>query len=569
MRIKIFLLTALLSLAGYAQETPKWIKKARNAIFSIVTYDSEDKILRTGNGFFISEEGEALSDYSTFKGAERAVIVTSTGKQFPVTQILGADDMYDIVKFRTDTGKEKLTVLPLAEKAATTGEGVWLLPYSTQKEVTVPYGKVEEVVSAATDYHYYTLRMSITDKMVSCPVTNNAGEVIALVQQSSDNESKVSYAIDARMGTQLKIGALTANSAALRSIGIRKALPATEDEALVYLYMKSGREEPSAYLDLLNEFITVYPGSAEGYRRRAELYAQSFKDSIHYDLAEKDIAQALELSERKDEIHFALCRMIYTNSTSAQPFDYKDWNLTRSLDECRKAIAADSLPLYLQTEAELLFALRRYGESHRAYMQVNQTNMATATTWYAAARSLALSGDTLAATPDSLLFLYDKAVNCYARPYPQEAALYLWERAQAYANAGKPREAVMDYNEYYTLMGNNVNGYFYYQRSQAALAGRMNQLALDDLKQACEAEPTNADYLAELGSLHARFNQPDEAIAACERALSLAPDYAACHRIIAICHNLKGNKAKTAEHLQKAKSLGDPQADALMEKYCK
>ena len=40
------------------------MEKAKRAVFSVVTYDKNDKMLNTGNGFFVSEDGLALSDYS-------------------------------------------------------------------------------------------------------------------------------------------------------------------------------------------------------------------------------------------------------------------------------------------------------------------------------------------------------------------------------------------------------------------------------------------------------------------------------------------------------------------------
>ena len=58
-------------------QTPKWVEKAKRAVFSVVTYDKNDQLLNTGNGFFVSEDGIALSDYSLFKGAQRAVIINS------------------------------------------------------------------------------------------------------------------------------------------------------------------------------------------------------------------------------------------------------------------------------------------------------------------------------------------------------------------------------------------------------------------------------------------------------------------------------------------------------------
>ena len=65
---------------GMAQELPKWANKARKAVFSVITYNKENQILNTGNGFYIDENGTAVSDYTLFKGAERAVVVTADGK---------------------------------------------------------------------------------------------------------------------------------------------------------------------------------------------------------------------------------------------------------------------------------------------------------------------------------------------------------------------------------------------------------------------------------------------------------------------------------------------------------
>ena len=85
----------LLSQWSVAQ-APKWVEKAKRSVFSIVTYDKDDKIQNTGNGFFVTEDGVALSDYSLFKGAQRAVIINSEGEKMPVECILGANDMYDL-----------------------------------------------------------------------------------------------------------------------------------------------------------------------------------------------------------------------------------------------------------------------------------------------------------------------------------------------------------------------------------------------------------------------------------------------------------------------------------------
>lgn len=94
-------------LTGFSQELPKWANKAKKAVFSVITYNKDNQILNTGNGFYIDEQGTAVSDYSLFKGADHAVIVTADGKELPVKYIMGANDIYDVVKFKTEFDKRQ------------------------------------------------------------------------------------------------------------------------------------------------------------------------------------------------------------------------------------------------------------------------------------------------------------------------------------------------------------------------------------------------------------------------------------------------------------------------------
>ena len=112
--MKIGKITLVLTCCGMAfqtsmaQELPKWANKARKAVFSVITYNKENQILNTGNGFYIDENGTAVSDYTLFKGAERAVVVTADGKELPVEYILGANDMYDVVKFKGSSRQQPI-----------------------------------------------------------------------------------------------------------------------------------------------------------------------------------------------------------------------------------------------------------------------------------------------------------------------------------------------------------------------------------------------------------------------------------------------------------------------------
>ena len=145
MKKNLLLTLALCLLAQWSvAQAPKWVEKAKRAVFSVVTYDESDKILNTGNGFFVTEDGIALSDYSLFKGAQRAVVINSEGTQMPVEVIMGANDMYDVVKFRVAISGKKVPALVVAPVAPTVGASVYLLPYSTQKDRSYTAGQVKE-----------------------------------------------------------------------------------------------------------------------------------------------------------------------------------------------------------------------------------------------------------------------------------------------------------------------------------------------------------------------------------------------------------------------------------------
>ena len=217
------LLLCLLTQWSIAQ-APKWVDKAKRAVFSVITYDQGDKILNTGNGFFVTEDGVALSDYGLFKGAQRAVIINYEGVQMPVETILGANDMYDVVKFRVGITGKKVPALTVAGVASAVGAPVYLLPYSTQKDRSFTEGQVKEVTKVAEKYSYYTLNMRLKDKMVSCPLMNAEGEVMGLAQKSSGQDTAtICYAVAANYALDQKINVLSFNDLSLQSIEIGRA----------------------------------------------------------------------------------------------------------------------------------------------------------------------------------------------------------------------------------------------------------------------------------------------------------------------------------------------------------
>ena len=355
------------------QVTPKWAEKAKKAVFSIVTYDKENKIKGTGNGFYIDAQGTALSDFTLFEGAERAVIINADGKQAEVSRIGGANSIYDIVKFTTPVDKKQIS-LPLATQPAKVGETVYLLPYSTQKATTCQTGKVTAVDSIGNNSFYYTLEMKTGEKTVSCPIMNANGQVLGLIQKNASDESTESYA---SYGAALSVGALSMNDAALSSIAIPMALPDDEEQALVFLLMSSQKMPEARYMLLLEDFMNKFPASYDGYLRRA-LYFMENKKADNYAQADADLNKAIDTAKQKSEVKHHVAKAIYAFLISLQEGEtaYEAWTYDRALNLIREALKEDAQPLYMQMEGDILYAQKNYAEAYNCFQKLNSTPMA-------------------------------------------------------------------------------------------------------------------------------------------------------------------------------------------------
>lgn len=553
----------LLSQWSVAQ-APKWVEKAKRSVFSIVTYDKDDKIQNTGNGFFVTEDGVALSDYSLFKGAQRAVIINSEGEKMPVECILGANDMYDIIKFRVGITVKKVPALQVSTVAPAVGAEVYLLPYSTQKGGNVTSGKVKKVDNIGGDkYHYYTLDMVLKDKMVSCPVTTADGKVFGVAQKASGQDTtSISYAAGAAFAMSQNINALALSDAALNAIGIKKGLPEDEDQALVYLFIASTQTTLEAYAVALDDFIKTFPNSADGYLRRAGNYVFAGKDM---DKAAADLEHALKVAQKKDDVYYNIAKLIYNYQLSKPETTYKDWTYDKALADVRSAIAVQDLPVYRQLEGDILFAKQDYAGAFTSYDKVNGTELASPASFFSAAKAKELSK----AAPEEVVALLDSCVAHCPTPITADLAPYLLERAQMYMNVEKYRPALADYDAYFNAVNGSVNDLFYYYREQAAFKAKQFQRALDDITKAIELNPEDLTYRAELAVVNLRVGRYAEAEKALKDALTVDPKYAEAYRLLGICQIQLKQEKEACASFAKAKELGDPNVDELIKKHCK
>ena len=535
----------------------KWVKKASKAVFTLKTFNANDELIGSSNGFFITADGIAVSSYTPFRGASKAVIIDAMGKEYPVKSIIGANDTYDIAKFRVDASKcQTLRTAP----AVGENTQLWLLPYNAKNGYSCTAATVKSVQKVQNDYDYYTLEGNGSENTVGCPYLNAAGDVVGIKQQSSSDDNATQYAVGATFATGLKMTGLSLNDAALKATSIKKELPDELDQAILTLYLASTIGDANSFVGLVDDFIEKFPQAPDGYSYKAQIMAA--KDN--YPEADKYMKLAIENATDKAEAHYNYAKMMYQNLLYFHDSASHAWTYEQALEEAEQAVALDPQLAYVTQKAQLLFACKRYDDSYTTFQDAIAKGAHNAECFYGAARCKEQLNDTTA-----YIALLDSAVATFSQPYLKEAAPYIYARGQALAENGQYRLAVNDFNEYENLMISQINSEFYYIRSQVEVKGRLFQQALNDLDKAIDKDPSVLLYRSEKASLQIRVKLIDEAIETASECIRLFPDSSDGYLFLGLAQCLKGDKALGVVNLLKAKDLGDAQADILIEKYGK
>lgn len=581
MKRLINIIVAMLFCCMVVAQPSSWAKKAVKSLFTIKTFDANGALLGSGNGFFIGENGEAVSNCTPFIGAAKAIVIDAGGKQYDVDRIVGANEIYDVAQFHVNIKRS----LPLSVATTADVESVvFILPYA-QKIAKPIESKVTKIEKVGADYSYYTITLNALDNgavsekgngsvlngagskkenglaavnAVGSPVLNAAGEVVGMLQAAMDGERQ--YAVSVKMATDFKPSPLAINDPTLRQIKIKKALPDDVEEALVALYLGTSNLDSLAVNTLIDDFITKFPTSIDGYAYRAD---RAFR-ALDFKAADDDLLAAIKMGEKKEYAHYNYAKMMFDKLVYLPEKPFDAWTLDKAKAEIDQAIAIADEPGFGKLNAQILFAQNKYDESAKVYQSLVDRGDALAENYYGMARCKAMLKDTTAC-----LAMLDSAVATFSRPYLKEAGFYILERGKMLMDMGKYRLAVNDLNDYEQLMITHVNDNFYYLRSQAEVSGRLFKQALDDLDKALSLSPGNTLYLSEKASLQLRVGLTDDAMATAKECIKVNPDLSDGYLFLGVAQCVKGMKDEGLNNLEKAKTMGEPQAQAFIEKYSK
>ena len=566
-KIIIFLLSVCQIVTATDQKkNPKWMEIAYKAIITVETTTKEG-ITKNGTGFLINENGEAIASYELFRKAEKAVVITSNGDKLPVTHILGADDMHNVIRFKVTVPK-KTFFLPVSKISPMINSTAYIPTSKEMKELA--QGAISEITKMNSSYDYYKIEMPLSPSQVDFPLFTETGEVFALSQSDASGKGKT-YGISIAYIQSLQITVTDLFKKTYTEIGVRKAWSSSIEDAQMSLMLYASQQDAQTYLETLNDFIDAFPNYADGYIKRASHYtflrkelASSKNEQLQFlDKALNDLEYANKFIKNKGDEFYNKAKLIFEAITDDSTLIYKNWNLKTVEENIQKAIKQVNNPAYRQLEGDIAFFQSDFEKSYNCYSIVNNSSESNGYSYYFAAKSKQQIKD---ADIFEIITLLDSAV---AKSAAFDASAYLLEIIDLKLQYELYDQLVKDYDKYLELTDGNVSDAFYYYREQAKF--RINDLegALKDINMAILIDNSNALYFAEQASVYLRINEAANAQKSIEQAIKLDPEFSSAHRILGVCLVRQEKKSEACKHFIRAKELGDPVAERLINDNCK
>jgi len=177
------------------ESLPSLIKSIKPSTVIIFAYDDKGEFLKLGSGFFISQNGDVITNYHVVQGANSAEIKTTDEKTYPITYIVAGDEQNDLIRLSVNIPSQYVYPLSLSKTIPEVGERIIVYGSPLGLENTVSDG----IVSAIRDIPDYGRIIQITAPISpgssGSPVLNMKGEVIGIATFQMVGGQNLNFAI--------------------------------------------------------------------------------------------------------------------------------------------------------------------------------------------------------------------------------------------------------------------------------------------------------------------------------------------------------------------------------------
>ena len=224
-------------------DLPDLIKRVEPSIVVILTFDQGGKQMGQGTGFFISKNGDVISNYHVLQGASRSVVKLLSGEEYRVKGVAAEDPEGDLVRISVDIPEEKVTPLGISPATPRVGEKVVVIGTPLGLDQTVSDGIVSAIREIPGFGKIVQMTAPISPGSSGSPVLNMKGDVVGIATFLLVAGQNLNFAVPAERISKLATG--TGRSLPEREERRKRA--ATEEAIEVYAtglrYLWAGKYE--------------------------------------------------------------------------------------------------------------------------------------------------------------------------------------------------------------------------------------------------------------------------------------------------------------------------------------
>jgi tetratricopeptide (TPR) repeat protein len=177
------------------ENLPSIIKRIKSSVVIVFTYDNKGEFLKLGSGFFISQNGDIITNYHVLQGASSAELKTSDGKTYTIAYIVAEDEQSDIIRLSVNIPSQYVSPLSLNKTIPEVGERIIVYGSPLGLENTVSDGIVSAVREILDFGKIIQITAPISPGSSGSPVLNMKGEVIGIATFQMIEGQNLNFAI--------------------------------------------------------------------------------------------------------------------------------------------------------------------------------------------------------------------------------------------------------------------------------------------------------------------------------------------------------------------------------------
>ncbi len=167
---------------------------ASGAVFLIGVYDVKKNLYATGSGFFIDENGTAVTNYHVVEDAASAMILTAEGETHEVELLLGCDKEKDIAIIKV-SGEGFKAVKMGDSSQIKNGQEIFCIGSPQGLDNTISEGLISNISREIEGREYIQISAPISQGSSGGAVFNNKGEVIGITSAGLNAGQNLNLAI--------------------------------------------------------------------------------------------------------------------------------------------------------------------------------------------------------------------------------------------------------------------------------------------------------------------------------------------------------------------------------------